>query len=312
MNNIIPVREMAEKKLDDCAKIIKDLPYKIRMNIIMVDPQKSSKIYVNNKIKKVEKAGAESNTITYDKDITTDQLADVIHNIQCEFIKESNVYNGLMVQLPLPDHIDEKAILDEVDKCYDVDALSTEHSIDLNNGNPLILPCTVQGIMDIIYDKCDRDKRDIRDYKIAVVGRGTTVGRPLVTHLVNLGATVLSCNSRTKNLDITVSDCDIIISAAGKYKVFGDMYKIIESCKEKYPWTGIMQLLIDVGINTDENNKLCGDICHNEHDSQFYEYTKSPGGVGQMTTTNVVYNLIKLSKLYSSPWFKFNNVKQED
>ena len=243
--------------------------------IITVGEDPASKVYVRNKIKACEEIGIDITHIILDKDATKREIIVTIW----EYNDDDNV-DGIMVQLPLPKHLDERTIIDAIDPEKDVDGLTTTNIGKLRAGQLCIKPCTAQGIIDLLdYYNIEIDGKDA-----TVVGRSNIVGKPIADLLMARGATVTQCHSHTNQLSYHTKMADIVVSAIGKPKFLSG----------KDIWDA--DAIIDVGINRDENGKLCGDIDYddviNVHGKQT-NITPVPGGVGPMTVAELMKNTVE-------------------
>jgi methylenetetrahydrofolate dehydrogenase (NADP+)/methenyltetrahydrofolate cyclohydrolase len=226
---------------------------------------------VRNKIKACEEIGIKVEHFATKPDITTEQLKELI-----QWDNEAPGRDGIMVQLPLPKGYDEREIIDTIDPAKDVDGLTTANIGRLRSGQPCIKPCTAAGVMDLLkYYNIDVEGRNV-----TILGRSNIVGKPLADLMMAAGATVTQCHSKTE--DITYHCCtDIVVSAIGKPKFIG-----IDEV-----WTDTT--VIDVGINRDENGKLCGDVDFEAVKDRCEHITPVPGGVGPMTVTELMKNTVE-------------------
>ncbi|HFD2033388.1 TPA: bifunctional 5,10-methylenetetrahydrofolate dehydrogenase/5,10-methenyltetrahydrofolate cyclohydrolase [Clostridium perfringens] len=275
---IIDCIKIREKYIEKLNK--RDLS-KVCCLFIQVGNNQASNTYVNNKIKLCNKLNIKANHMHLPESITEEDLLDII--------KEANDdadITGIMVQLPLPQHISEEKVINTIHPSKDIDGFTNENKGKLINGdNSAIVPCTPNGIMTVLEEL----DVDLNGKNVVVVGRSNIVGKPIAQLLINKGATVTVCNSKTdkillKNL---ISNCHIFISAIGQANYFNkDFFRGYITSYFKN------MIAIDVGINRDKNNKLCGDI-----DKKMYEcfgyITPVPGGVGILTVLNVILNSIK-------------------
>ena len=189
--------------------------------------------------------------------------------------------HGLLVQLPVPKHIDETAVIHAISPRKDVDGFLPENLGSLLIGEQAFEPCTPKGCIELIKES----GIDIAGKKAVVVGRSNIVGKPVAMMLLRENATVTICHSKTKNLKEELLQADIIVAAIGKAKMItGDMVK-----------DGAV--VIDVGINRDENGKICGDVDFENVKDKVSKITPVPGGVGPMTITMLMYNACKAAGL---------------
>lgn len=247
-----------------------------KLCVIQVGNNPASNTYVKGKRKDSEEVGIEFVHVQLPETITQTELEDVI--VYHETIKP---VDGIIVQLPLPEHLDEKRIKKIIDPTFDVDGFNVISSFD---------PCTPKGIIDWL----EYNGVDLRGKTCTVVGRSDIVGKPLVNMMIERGATVINCNSKTDPYDIIdfFGMSDIIVSAIGRpnHWTLPDLLKI------KKP-----VIIVDVGINRDENGKLCGDFSNKDswscktyiEDSFENSYvTPVPGGVGLLTRLALIENVV--------------------
>lgn len=246
------------------------------LEIITVGDDPASKVYVRNKIKACEEVGIKVGHYTANKDTTTsDNLKKIIYALN-----KSSTIDGIMVQLPLPGGFDEREIIDAIDPSKDVDGLTTTNIGKLRSGQPCFQPCTARGVIDLLdYYGIEIDGKDV-----TIVGRSNIVGKPLADLMMARGATVTQCHSRTKHLEDHTSYANIVVSAVGKPKFL------------KYDDFGSFQVIVDVGINRDENGKLCGDVDFDDVKDYCSAITPVPGGVGPMTVAELLRNTVEAWK----------------
>ena len=259
--------------------------YKPKLIVIKSNNDKASDIYINNKRKFCEDVGMEFEL----KTIPTNETAEHIYNlIWNEVYHNTNNADGIIVQKPIDKLTleQEQSLFNSISKRMDVDALGSERVIDIYSGKNDFLPCTVQGVIDLL----DYYNVPIQGKNIVILGRSNIVGKPLALALLNRNATVTICHSKTENIKEITRNAEIIISAIGKPKMIDRSY-ISLKCK----------CIIDVGINRDSNNKVCGDcnfgdIVNLWNSSQLTEdrfITPVPGGVGPLTVMNLIKNTYK-------------------
>ena len=275
---IINCKEIREQEISQ----IKET-YKGGCKVVFVQAgnNPSSAVYVRNKIKLCEEVGIEVKHIQSDENISQNDLIKLIN----EFNADNNVH-GIMVQLPLPDHINEKSIINAIASEKDIDGFTTINKGRLMVGDEnAIIPCTPKGIMTIL----EHENIDLKGKNVVIVGRSNIVGKPLANLMINAGATITVCNSKTdrERLYHCISNSDVFISAIGQANYFTiDNFK----CH-----TLNHTIAIDVGINRDKEGKLCGDIDRDLYD-EFKAVTSVPGGVGLMTVLEVIRNSIECYK----------------
>lgn len=231
---------------------------------------------MRNKIRACEEVGIDTELIKLRSNVSEKRLLKLIDKAN----KDKKV-NGVFVQFPLPNHLDEKVITNRIDPSKDVDGL---HDINLGkilqNDKTAFVPCTVSGVLQLL----DSLKINVEGKNICIAGRSNIVGKPLALALINRGATVTSCNSKTKDIKKHIKASDIFVSAIGSPKYFDKTYFNKD------------HVVIDVGINR-VDGKVCGDVDYNSVVSKVKYITPVPGGVGLLTTTNVLLNVIKAYKL---------------
>ena len=240
--------------------------------VIMVGDNPASEIYVKNKIKACETAGIYSRTIKFDENVTEKDLIEEI-----EKLNKDDKIDGILVQLPLPAHIDELKIINAISPEKDVDGF---HSVNL--GKMIIgdktgfLPCTPYGIMQLL----DEYGIDPAGKDTVIIGRSNIVGKPAAILFIEKSATVQVCNTKTKNIKEKIRNADIVIAAVGVPNFIKG-----EDIKEG-------AVVIDVGINR-VNGKLCGDVDYEEVSEKAGYITPVPGGVGPMTIASLIKNTFK-------------------
>lgn len=251
----------------------------VTLVVVQVGNDPASSTYIKNKEKACERCGINTITEKFDDDITQEELIEYINHLN-----GNNDVTGILVQLPLPDHIDEEAVLQEIWPEKDVDGFTYMNAGKLyasKHGNDLLLPCTAAGIIDIL----DYYDIEIEGENCVVVGRSNIVGKPTASLLLDRNGTVTVCHSKTKNLKDICKQADILVCAIGKPKFFTKEY-----VKEG-------SVVIDVGINRDENGKLCGDVDFDDVIDVAGAITPVPGGCGKMTIAELMLNCAKAWEL---------------
>lgn len=244
--------------------------------VVLVGNDPASQIYVRNKQKACEEVGFRAFKYRLNENSTQEQLLDLIRVLN----KDDKVH-GILVQLPLPKHIDEQTVILTIAPEKDVDAFHPMNVGRIMIGNYEFLPCTPAGVMELI----DSTGVDLNGANCVVVGRSNIVGKPMAMLLLHRNATVTICHSRTRNLAEVCAGADILVSAVGKpHFIRADMVK-----------DGAV--VIDVGMNHDENGKLCGDVEFAEVEPKASYITPVPGGVGPMTITMLLKNTLHAAKL---------------
>ncbi|MBR6051685.1 MAG: bifunctional methylenetetrahydrofolate dehydrogenase/methenyltetrahydrofolate cyclohydrolase FolD [Clostridia bacterium] len=244
--------------------------------VIIVGNDPASEVYVRNKGRACGEVGIYSEIIALPEQTSERELLAKIDELNAR----SDI-NGILVQLPLPRHISEKAVTERIKSEKDVDAFSDENVGKITVGEPRFLPCTPAGVMEMFH----REGIEISGKECVVVGRSNIVGKPMALLLLKENGTVTVCHSRTKDLAFHMRRADILVAAIGKPKfITGDMIKA-------------GAVVIDVGINRDENGKLCGDVDFTSAESVASAITPVPGGVGPMTITMLLKNTVTAAKI---------------
>lgn len=237
--------------------------------VVIVGSDPASRIYVRNKIKACEELGVRSYAYELPEQTTQAQLEGLLD----ELAEQSEV-DGILLQLPLPSHLDSESASAHIPFEKDVDGFSAKNLGLLMQRKERAVACTPLGIMKLL----EKEGIDPTGKHAVVLGRSETVGKPMAMLLLNANATVTICHSKTKNLTEICKDADILVSAVGKAKFV----------KENMVKEGAV--VIDVGMNRDENGKLCGDVDFENVKNKASYITPVPGGVGPMTITMLMYN----------------------
>ncbi|MDO5548551.1 MAG: bifunctional methylenetetrahydrofolate dehydrogenase/methenyltetrahydrofolate cyclohydrolase FolD [Eubacteriales bacterium] len=244
--------------------------------VIIVGEDPASQIYVRNKERACEECGIYSEKYALPEETTQEELLALIAKLN----QDKNI-SGILCQMPVPKHISEQAVIDAIDPSKDVDAFHPVNVGKIMVGNFDFKPCTPAGIMEIL----DEYGIDPKGKECVVIGRSNIVGKPMAMLLLHRHGTVTICHSRTQNLKEVCARADILVAAVGRANfVTADMVK--EGAT-----------VIDVGMNRDENNKLCGDVCFDEVNEKAGYLTPVPGGVGPMTITMLMKNTLKAAKV---------------
>lgn len=240
--------------------------------MVIVGDDPASRIYVNNKKKACAECGIYSEEYALPAETPQDELLALIDRLN----KKSDI-SGILVQLPLPKHIDETTIINAIDPGKDVDAFHPVNVGKIMVGNFDFVPCTPAGVMELIKES----GIDISGKECVVVGRSNIVGKPQAMLLLHQNGTVTICHSRTKDLAEHTKKADILVAAVGRPNfITGDMIK---------PGA----VVIDVGINRLENKKLCGDVDFESAEKTAGAITPVPGGVGPMTIAMLMKNTVR-------------------
>ena len=243
--------------------------------VIQVGNDPASSVYVNNKKKACAYIGINSESFELPEETTQEELLALIAKLNAD-----DSINGILVQLPLPKHIDEKTIINAISPKKDVDGFHPESVGSLVIGQPGFVSCTPAGIIELLK----RSNVTIDGKNCVIVGRSNIVGKPMALLMLRENATVTIAHSHTKNLKEICQNADILIIAIGKREfITGDYIK--EGA-----------VVIDVGIHRDENNKLAGDVKYDEAEKKASQITPVPGGVGPMTIAMLMNNCVKAMK----------------
>lgn len=270
MTIILDGKKLREKIFKDLEAKLDKMPVKPTLAVILAGDNPSSKIYVNNKKKCAEALGINSMVINYPANVTEDELVEKIKELN-----NDEKITAILVQLPLPKHIDKTRVIDTILPQKDVDGLTTYNCGKLFTGaKPYVYPCTPKGILMLL----DEYNIEIEGKHAVVIGRSNLVGKPVAQMLLNRNATVTMCHSHTENLADIIKTADILVSAVGK-NVVGEKNIIKNNC-----------VIVDVGIFRDESGKIRGDV---ENVSPAY-LSPVPGGVGPMTIASLMLNTVEL------------------
>ena len=279
MANIIDGKQVAadvKARVAKEAERLAELGITPGLAVIIVGDDPASKIYVRNKAKACEEVGFYSEVITKPEKTSQRELLEIIDSLN----KRADI-DGILVQLPLPKHINEKAVIGAISPKKDVDAFSPFNVGKLMIGDSVFLPCTPARVMELIRST----GVEICGKNCVVIGRSNIVGKPMAMLLLKESGTVTVCHSKTENLAEICSSADILVSAVGKPNfVTADMVK--EGA-----------VVIDVGINHNEEGKMCGDVKFDEVEPKAGFITPGPGGVGPMTIAMLMDNTLKAAIL---------------
>lgn len=248
------------------------------LTVVMVGDHKASEVYVRNKHIACEKVGITSNTIQLPVETTQAALEQTLHDLN-----RDDLVDGVLVQLPLPGHLNSNRILEILAPNKDADGLTFNSSGRLWAGLSIVKPCTPWGVMKILQ----HFKISVKGLNAVVVGRSNIVGKPMAAMLLEAGATVTVCHSGTKDLRNKTLAADIVVVAAGKARLFG---------REDFRQSAIV---IDVGIHGTSGvsgGKICGDVRNEELVGWVSAYTPVPGGVGPMTIACLLENTVSLAE----------------
>ena len=243
--------------------------------VIIVGTDPASQVYVGSKERTCIELGMYSEKYELPEDTTNEELLTLV-----EKLNKDDKIHGILCQLPLPRHLDEKAVIDAIEPSKDVDAFHVQNVGKIMLGDYDFLPCTPAGIMEMLkfsdIDPCGKH--------CVVIGRSNIVGKPMAMLMLHANATVTVCHSKTQNLKEICREADILVAAVGRAKfVTADMVK-----------DGAV--VVDVGMNRDENGKLCGDVDFDAVEPKCSAITPVPGGVGPMTIAMLMQNTLTSAK----------------
>lgn len=278
MANIIDGKAIASRfkdTLKEEVNFLKGRSVKPGLAVVLVGDNPASLVYVKAKGKACEEIGINSFQYTLHKDIAQKELLWQISELN----NDAKVH-GILVQLPLPDHLDEELILEAISPEKDVDGFHPVNVGRLVIGKPLFQPCTPLGIMKLLEDT----GMELAGKEAVVAGRSNIVGKPIALMLLHKNATVTICHSKTLNLREKVKKADILIAAVGRPHMI------------KGEWIKQEAVVIDVGINRLDNGKLVGDVEFEEAQKRAAFITPVPGGVGPMTIAMLMHNTVEAAK----------------
>lgn len=262
-------KDELKKKIDIIKEAGKRLP---KLVVVLVGDNQASQTYVRNKERACEYVGMLSEVMRLESTICEEELIKVIQELNLD-----EDVDGILVQLPLPSHIHEDKILDLIDPSKDVDGFHPSNVAKLLLGQDGLVPCTPKGMMVLL----DEIGCDLRGKEVVVVGRSNIVGKPVALLCLRKNATVTIAHSQTTDLKAVCQRADVLIAAIGKAKFFNRDY-----VKEG-------AIILDVGINRNENNKLCGDVDYDDVKDIVSYITPVPGGVGPMTIAMLLENTLQ-------------------
>ncbi len=256
---------------EGAALFLKQHSRQVGLAVVLIGDDPASQVYVRNKIKGCEQTGIKSFAYYLPADCTQAQAEELVRSLASD-----DGVDGILVQLPLPKGLDSAKLLSLIPVEKDVDGFSQENMGRLCMNEPCLAACTPNGVMRML----EREGIEVRGRRAVVVGRSNIVGKPMAMLLLNADATVTVCHSKTENLKKICSEADILVAAIGRPKfITADMVK--EGA-----------VVVDVGMDRDENGKLCGDVDFDNVKDKCSYITPVPGGVGPMTITMLLYNTL--------------------
>ncbi len=273
---ILDGKNLRDELLEELKNKLSSYSVMPKLVVILAGDNPASQIYVNNKKKTAEKLGIVSDVINYPATVSENELLEKINELN-----NDRAVNAILVQLPLPEHIDKTKIINAISPIKDVDGFTPENFGKLLTGEkPYVYPCTPKGILLLL----DKYGIGLDGKHVVIVGRSNIVGKPLAVMMVNRNATVTLCHSHTKNLSEITKTADILVSAVGE--------KLIEDNMVKF--NGVV---VDVGIFKDETGKTRGDVDFANVSKKTSFISPVPGGVGPMTIASLMLNTVELFDL---------------
>ncbi len=271
-------RQVRERVAEE-TKQLKEKGVTPGLAVIIVGDDPASQVYVRNKEKACEEVGFYSEKFALPESTTQQELNELVTKLN-----KNDKINGILCQLPLPKHLDDKEVINLIDPIKDVDAFHPVNVGAIMIGDYSFLPCTPAGVMELIHST----GVDISGKKAVVIGRSNIVGKPMAMLLLHENATVEITHSKTVDLAEVTKTADILVAAIGKAKfVTADMVR-----------DGAV--VIDVGMNRDENGKLCGDVDFENVKDKCSFITPVPGGVGPMTISMLMQNTLTAAKIQNN------------
>jgi methylenetetrahydrofolate dehydrogenase (NADP+)/methenyltetrahydrofolate cyclohydrolase len=268
---VIDGKTLAQNLRKNIANEVKQYSRPPGLAVLLVGDDQASQVYVRNKSRACVEVGFYSDQIHKSANITEEELLSEVYRLN-----ENPTIDGILVQLPLPSHIDSNKIIEAIIPEKDVDGFSSENVGKLSQNKPFISPCTPKGIMKMLASiKCD-----LRGKDCVIIGASNIVGRPMAMELLNAGATVQVCHKETKDITQKSKSADVIIAAAGVANLV------------KSDWVKEGAVIIDVGINRLEDGTLAGDVDFDDVKNKVSAISPVPGGVGPMTIAVLLENTL--------------------
>ena len=268
---IIDGKTLAENLRKNIANEVKQYSRPPGLAVLLVGDDQASQVYVRNKSRACVEVGFYSDQIHKSANITQEELLSEVQRLN-----ENNNIDGILVQLPLPSHIDANEIIEAIIPEKDVDGFSSENVGKLSLNKPFISPCTPKGVIKML----DSIKCDLRGKDCVIIGASNIVGRPMAMEFLNAGATVQVCHKETKDIKQKTKSADIIVAAAG-------VAKLVNS-----EWVKEGAIIIDVGINRLEDGSMTGDVDFDDVKDTVSAISPVPGGVGPMTIAVLLENTL--------------------
>lgn len=277
MDKIMSGKECSIHIKEQIKNEISNIDKKLKLAVIRIGEDEASKVYVNSKRRACEEVGIEFSEVHFDDNVTNEEVEKKI----IELNNDESV-TSILMQLPIPKHLDKDYLINKIDYKKDVDGLTLDNIGRLNDNMDSIIPCTPSGIIELLkYYKVNLEGKHV-----VVIGRSNLVGKPLIPLLLNENATLTICHSKTENLETYTKCADILISAVGKKGLITS-----NMVKDN-------SVIIDVGITRDiETKKIYGDVDFEVVYDSASKITPVPGGVGVMTVTCLLKNVLKCYEL---------------
>ena len=268
---IIDGKKLAQNLRKNIANEVKQYSRPPGLAVVLVGDDEASQVYVRNKSRACVEVGFYSDQIHKSANITEEELLSEVNRLN-----ENKTIDGILVQLPLPEHIDSNKIIEAIIPEKDVDGFSSENVGKLSQNKSFISPCTPKGVMKML----DSIKCDLRGKDCVIIGASNIVGRPMAMEFLNAGATVQVCHKETKDIVQKASSADVIVAAAGVANLV------------KEDWVKEGAVIIDVGINRLDNGTLTGDVDYDAVKDKVSAISPVPGGVGPMTIAVLLENTL--------------------
>lgn len=278
MGKIIDCVPIAQKIKDEVKHEIQELGMKPCLAVVLVGDNPASQVYVRNKEKVCNEVGIDSKVVYARGGISQSELETIVKQLN----NDCNVH-GILVQLPLPSHLDEQKIIDLINPHKDVDGLTVHNQglLALGRIDEAIIPCTPSGVIRIF----DEIEYNLEGKQVTIIGRSNLFGKPMAQLCLSRNATVVMCHSKTEGLDYYTRFSEVVICAIGRPRFLNENHLFNN------------EVVIDVGINRDENNKLCGDVDLDVVIDYIGQITPVPRGLGLITTAMLLKNVVKCIKL---------------
>jgi methylenetetrahydrofolate dehydrogenase (NADP+)/methenyltetrahydrofolate cyclohydrolase len=269
MARLLDGKALAKRLNAELATRVPAVPRPPGLAVVLVGADPASQVYVRNKGLAAEAIGFRHRQIDLPADVAESEILDCIDGLNAD-----SEVDGILVQLPLPKHVDATRVVDRIDPSKDVDGLTTLSAGLLSQGRPRFVPCTPRGVMELLREA----GVDPRGREAIVIGRSNIVGRPMAQLLEQANATVTLAHSRTTDLPDVVRRAEIVVAAVGRAQIV------------RADWIRDGAIVIDVGMNRDAAGKLCGDVATAEVAERASAITPVPGGVGPMTIAMLMAN----------------------